>query len=135
MVPYQTSDTTLFMSSIAQFNSLFELFSSSQTLNILTFVMQLLDERMEQYNVFPVSRMGHYLIVTSGNLQLLIISIISQSVFTICNNIFPHWSTTLVRFTHNTHNNLKTIDIFSSDIILLSSDLDLQMILIPTYNM
>lgn len=66
MVPYQTSDTSIFMSSIAHFNSLFDLFSPSQTLNILTFVMELLDERMEQYNVFPVSRMGHYLIVVSG---------------------------------------------------------------------
>lgn len=68
MIPYQASETSLFMSSIAQFNSLFDLFSPSQTLNILTFVMELLDERMEQYNVFPVSRMGHYLIVISGRL-------------------------------------------------------------------
>lgn len=66
MIPYQVSETTLFLISIDGFNELFNIFASGQVLHILRLVMELIDERMEQYNVFPVSKMGQNLLVVSG---------------------------------------------------------------------
>jgi hypothetical protein len=67
MIPYEAPDTTIFMVSIAGYTKFFSMFTAPQTIHILTLVMELLDERMEQYNVFPVARMGQYLLVLSGS--------------------------------------------------------------------
>ncbi|XP_052820240.1 uncharacterized protein LOC128246072 [Mya arenaria] len=67
MIPYTVSETTLFMSSIAAFESLLDYFTPAQALNILTFVLELLDERIAQYNVFPVARCADCVVVISDN--------------------------------------------------------------------
>ncbi|XP_060607104.1 uncharacterized protein LOC132759348 isoform X2 [Ruditapes philippinarum] len=67
MIPYEAPDTTIFMVSIAGYTKFFSMFTAPQTIHILTLVMELLDERMEQYNVFPVARMGQYLLVLSDS--------------------------------------------------------------------
>ena len=65
-VPYMVNETTFLMASIAAFDSLLDYFSPAQTLGILTFVLELLDERIAHYNVFPVARAGDCTIVISG---------------------------------------------------------------------
>ncbi|XP_053378519.1 uncharacterized protein LOC123526692 [Mercenaria mercenaria] len=65
MIPYEAPDTTIFMVSIAGYEKFFNMFTAAQTIHILTLVMELLDERMEQYNVLPVARMGQYVLVLS----------------------------------------------------------------------